>query len=127
MPDKVEPEIRVESERRGQFVEIAKRLENVEKVVDVIEHLSARAADSWKHYLQEKATSDEKAQILDDRQNKRAVFIVCYSITSVGALCILALWKDQYELVKLILSSSLALAAGAGVTSVWKKSRKREE
>lgn len=106
--------------QRTEIVEIDQRLRNVEQIVDVVKHVSDKAVDSWSKYLEQKAQQAEKELALADAQHKRSSGVMVYVISVVFILCIISLFKEQYELVKLIIGSSLAVGAGAGLHTLFK-------
>ena len=106
--------------RQTEIVEIDQRLRNVEQIVDVIKHVSDKAVDSWGKYLEQKTQQAEKESAFADSQHKRSAGVLVYVVSLVFVLCIVSLLKEQYELVKLIIGSSLAVGAGAGLQSIFK-------
>lgn len=103
-----------------EIVEIDQRLRNVEQIVDVVKHVSDKAVDSWAKYLEQKTQQAEKESTLADFQHKRSTGVLVYVVSLVFMLCVIALFKEQYELVKLIIGSSLAVGAGAGLHTLFK-------
>lgn len=119
IPRSKEPEIVSKDTAR----EIDLRLNNLEKLYDMVKDVSETAAESLDKYLEQKAGSEERAHKLEDRQHRRASWVVGYVITIIFALSVVSLLKEQFDLVKLILTSSFAVAAGAGLTTVLRRSK----
>jgi len=85
-----------------------------------------QGGDYWSESQKRRAEGEEHSRELEDSQHLRACWVLVYACALVFGLAALSLWKDQYELVRLILSSSLALAAGAGLTTLFRQSALRE-
>ncbi len=107
-----------------ELTQVARRLENIERLVETVEHVADKGVESWNEYLKQKSSGEEHARKLEDLQHRRVCWVLSYACALVFGLAGFSLWKDQYELVRLILSSSLAVAAGAGLTAVLRGSRK---
>ena len=103
--------------------EIDVRLNNLEKLYDTVMHVSDGAVGSFNEYLRQKTESESRSHQLEDTQHKRSSWILGYAITILFALCLVAFVKEQYELVKLILTSGFAVAAGAGLTASLRNSK----
>ena len=103
-----------------EIVSLDARLQNVEKIANTIDNVAGKALESWSHYLEQKNEQEKREIETHNIQHKRASLILVISIILVFALIMVAILKEQYELVKIILGSSLALAAGAGLTTVFK-------
>lgn len=106
------------------IVEIDQRLKNIEKIVDVVKHVSDRAVESWNKNLEQKTQQAEKEAALVDAQHRRSTMVLVYVISTILILCLVSLFKEQYELVKIIIGSSLALGAGAGMSAFFKTGRR---
>jgi len=100
---------------------IDQRLKNVEHIANTIDNVSEKALESWTHYLEQKNEQEKRETENHNIQHKRASQILAVSIVLVFILLITSIFKEQYELVKIILGSSLAIAAGAGLSNVFKK------
>ncbi len=94
------------------------RIRNVERVVDMIKGISDKAFELGTDYLIKKTEYEQRQQELDDTQHKRSVSLIVFAITVVFVLCMTALLENQVDLVRLFINSSLAAAAGMGVTSL---------
>lgn len=110
-------------QQRSEMVEIDQRLKSVEQIVEVVKHVSDKAVDSWSKYLEQKSQQAEKELALTDAQHKRSSGVMVYVISVIFILCVISLLKEQYDLVKLIIGSSLAVGAGAGLNTLFKGKR----
>jgi hypothetical protein len=107
-------------EDAGEHLQVARRLQNIEQLIETIGQVADKGVESWSQSQKRKAEGEEHARNVEDMQHRRACWILAYACALVFGLAAFSLWKDQYELVRLILSSSLAVAAGAGLTSVFR-------
>lgn len=105
---------------RAELVSFDQRLTNIEKITNTVDHVADKALESWSHYLGQKNESEKREIETRNIQHKRASQILLVSIILVFTLLMVSIFKDQYDLVKIILGSSLALAAGAGLSSAFK-------
>ena len=106
--------------QQTEILEIDQRLRNVEQIVDVVKRVSDKAVDSWAKYLEQKTQHAEKECALADTQHKRSTGVLVYVLSLVFALCVVSLLKEQYELVKIIIGSGLAVGAGVGLSTLFK-------
>jgi hypothetical protein len=97
---------------------------DIDRVVGAFKEIVNAGIDSWHTRAREQAKSTEKELEIDDRKHFRAAMILCYTLTLVVTLCVVALWKNQIELVRIIWTSGLGLGAGAGLRSVWVAARR---
>jgi hypothetical protein len=100
------------------------RLRNLERIHDTVIHITDGALDTFSEWAEKDAALRKESQENEDKAHKRVTMALVYIITLVFGLCVIALFKSQYELVKLILTSSLAVAAGAGLTSLIRSKSK---
>jgi hypothetical protein len=101
--------------------DIDRRLRSIEQLVDVVKHISDKGESIANEYLEQQSTDKDKARAAQDKQNRRAFITITYAVSLLFGLCFAALYKNQFELVKLILTSGLAVAAGAGIAALSKK------
>lgn len=113
-PVEVQPEVQPAEEYR----QVARRIANIEKFVETIEHVADKGVETWSQHLANKMAGDDQARRLEDKQHQRTCWVLVYACTLLFGLSAMCLLKGQSELVKLIFDSSLAVAAGAGLTSV---------
>lgn len=105
---------------RAELVSFDHRLQNIEKITNTIDNVAGKALESWTHYLEQKNESEKREIETHNMQHKRASRILLTSIVLVFILLMVSIFKEQYDLVKIILGSSLALAAGAGLSTAFK-------
>jgi hypothetical protein len=104
----------------AESLQVSRRLQNIEQLIETIRQVADKGVESWSQSQIRKAEGEEHARNLEDAQHRRACWVLAYLSALVCGLAAFSLWKDQYELVRLILSSSLAVAAGAGLTSIFR-------
>jgi hypothetical protein len=76
------------------------------------------AQETIAEYFKEKTATDKEARRIEDSAHKRVTLVLGYVVTLVFLLSLIALLKNQYELVKIILGSSILLTAGAGLSAL---------
>ena len=101
-----------------EYSQVTQRIANVERFIETLEEVADKGLEAWNQYLAKKMTGDEQARALGDKQHLRTCWVVTYACTLIFGLSAICLFRGQSELVKLIFDSSLAVAAGAGLTSV---------
>jgi hypothetical protein len=120
-PVEVQPEVQPAEEYR----QVARRIANIEKFVETIEHVADKGVETWSQHLANKLAGDDQARKLEDKQHLRTCWVLVYACTLLFGLSAICLFKGQSELVKLIFDSSLAVAAGAGLTSILRTNPKK--
>jgi len=111
------------------------RLKQIEKIAETVESITKGGLEAATKYLESKAETErqaaEKANAqhqreieLSDRQHKRSVIVLSLIVLSVFTLVTICMFMGQFELVKIILGSSLAVAGGAGMTNLFRGGRK---
>jgi len=117
-----------------ELEKINSRVNNIEKIASTVEKLAEHGFESWSKYLSQKDEQEKRnaelKQIqhqreleLEDKIHKRSIIILGVFVSSIFLLILVAMLKEQTELVKIILTSSFALAGGAGVVSLFKKNK----
>jgi len=115
-----------------QIQQLDSRLQQIGRTVESIAESTLGVATK---YFDSKAESDrikiqkddeqhKRETELKDRTHKRSVYILFLIVGVVFFLVLMAMYKEQYDLVKTILTSSFALAGGAGLASILKSSDK---
>lgn len=99
------------------IVDIDRRLEQIEKMVDVAQEVAGQAIKSWENNQKRKANNQQKELLIKNDQHKRITWILTSILTAIFILCLISMFMKQYDLTKLILNSSLAIAAGAGLST----------
>jgi hypothetical protein len=103
------------------------RIRNVEKIVDAFQDVSNKLFDLMNGYLGSKAENDKRQIGVDDVQHKRAAGVLVYAMTILFVLCFTALVTRQFDLVRFFIESSLAIAAGSGITALFKSTSRRKK
>jgi len=120
---KVSPE--VASQTKKGF-DLEKWLDDNEELLEKALESGSKWIESWLN-LEDKKLEIEK---LENRfiyeQNRIGLVLFGVLIGVIFTICIIAIIKGQYELVKWILSSSFALAAGAGLRDVFLRKKKTD-
>ena len=123
----------------AQIDKLDGRLKQIEVVTEAIEKITQQGIEVFSKYLENK-TEGEKKSIeianekhkreveLQDKQHKRAVLATLLAAGSIFILVVFAMIKNEIDLAKNILGSSLAIAAGAGIKGIFtnQKSSKPE-
>lgn len=113
---------------------INEKVKNIEQIASTIETLAEHGLESWDKYLTQKdegekreadisLTKHQRELELENLVHKRSMIILGGCLISVVLLILVAMLKDQNELVKIILGSTLAVAGGAGITNMFKKNK----
>jgi len=113
--------------KSDEQLQVDRRLQNIEQLIATVGQVADKGVESWSESQRRKIQGEEHARTLEDVQHRRVCWVLAYLCALVFALAALSLWESQYELVRLILSSSLAVAAGAGLTSLFKGKRQSEK
>jgi hypothetical protein len=109
-----------------EVAEFDKRIRNVEKIVELVEGLSERAFEFGTDYLVKKVETEMRHLELDDIQHKRAVRVLIFLVSVLFVFCTIALFQREIDLIKLVLQSSLAIAAGVGLSNLWKGTQRKK-
>lgn len=110
------------------------RVKSIERVAKTVEALAESGLKSWDKYLQQKNEREireaelkkklhEKEIESEDKKHKRSTIVLSGSMLIVFVLLMTAMVIGQYELVKVILSSTLAVAGGAGIATMFKRNK----
>ena len=103
-----------------EIEEFDKRIKNVEKIVDMVKNLSDRAFEFGTDYLLKKTEVESKQLVVEDTQHKRTVRTLIFLVSVIFLFCTIALFLHEIDLIKIVLQPSLAVAAGVGLSSLWK-------
>lgn len=115
----------------AQIERLDNRLKQIERIAGTVESIAENGFAAATKYLESKAETERKqaeaqdAQHqreieLQDRLHKRSVVVLSLIVFVVFVLVITAMIMAQFELVKIILGSSLALAGGAGMAGLFR-------
>jgi hypothetical protein len=108
----------------AEMREVGARLHHLERIHDTITHIADGALDTFSAWAEKDAALRKEAQENDDKAHKRVTTALVYIITLVFTLSLVSLLKNQFELVKLILGSSILLTAGAGLNALIRNKNK---
>lgn len=115
----------------AQIERLDTRLKQIERIAGTVESIAENGFAAATKYLESKAETERKqaeaedAQHqreieLQDRLHKRSVVVLSLIVFVVFVLVITAMFMGQFELVKIILGSSLAVAGGAGMAGLFR-------
>lgn len=113
----------VEKDRQPNIEQLDVRMRNIEKIAQTIENVTEKGFASANEYLKKKAEQEKLDLELEDRQHKRSIWILGCVILALFTLLMAAMLLKQFELVKIILGSALAVGSGAGITSLFKRKK----
>lgn len=115
----------------AQIERLDSRLKQIEKIAETVESITGKGLIAATKYFEKKAEQDRiEAEAADaqhlreielqDKLHKRSVSMLSLIILVVFVLVITAMVMGQFELVKIILGSSLAVAGGAGMAGLFR-------
>ena len=118
---KIENEVRTKPDLTKWLEKNTKLLEQgVEYLRDSIN----KGVDAWAKTQDSKLALERQEKEIGDIQHKRSTYLLAAIIVVIFALSVIALLKNQFELVKWILGSSFAAGAGAGLREILKRTDK---
>ena len=134
MTVKIHKESKDITEINYELERINEKVQSIERIASTVESLADSGLKSWDKYLQQKDEREKREAVLkrqihekeiqsDDDKHKRSTYILGGLIAVVFILLISALIVEQYALVQVILNSTLAVAGGAGITTMFKKGK----
>lgn len=116
-------ETELQEVKKSNIEQLDVRMRNIEKVAQTIENVTENGFASANEYLKNKAEQEKLDLELEDRQHKRSIWILGCVVVALFALLMTAMLLKQFELVKIILGSALAVGSGAGITSLFKRKK----
>lgn len=108
-------------EEHYTVVEIDRKLTNIEKAIASFESIAVEGLNKWSESKKQQVELEKAKEKLFDQQHKRVTSLAKISIGAVVILIIATLIAKEPKLVELILTSSFAIGAGAGITSLLNK------
>ncbi|TGV17176.1 hypothetical protein E5N72_18275 [Pseudoalteromonas sp. MEBiC 03607] len=119
-------------EVNNEIERINDRVANIERIASTIEDLAEKGVEAFVKHMDHKEETQQKELELDNAKHqrevdleniihKRSVIIVGATVLGVFALVFTAMLLSEKELVKTILTSSLAVGAGFGIKSALNK------
>lgn len=103
---------------------VSRQMTQFNRLVDAFQDFSSQALDLGRHYVQEKLEIEKSQQIYADKQHHRGVITIIILVGVIFILCMTALIMRENEILQIILQSSLAIAAGAGLANLLRRKRK---
>ena len=105
---------------------INNRVENIEQIASTIEELAEKGFEAFNKHLEHKEEIKQKELInenlrhereveLESKIHKRSIMILSFAVFCIVTLVFTALLLGEKEVVKIILTSSLAVGAGFGL------------
>ena len=121
-------------EVNNEIERINDRVANIERIATTIEDLAEKGVEAFVKHMNHKEETQQKELELDNAKHqreielentihKRSVAIIGATVVGVVALVFTAMLLGEKELVKTILTSSLAVGAGFGIKSALNKSK----
>lgn len=98
------------------------RMKHIETIAETVEMVAEKGFSTVESYFDKKAEQEKLDSELYDAQHKRAVFVLFGIVFLIFSIIMTAMILNQFDLVKIILGSALAVGSGAGITSLFKKS-----
>lgn len=102
-------------------VELEAKSNNVDKLAEALTVLTKEGLSTWNNHIEKKAEASKIAAANEESQHKRSVMVLVYVLTLFFGLLLTTIIKEQYELSKFLLTSGLAVSAGAGLTGLFRK------
>lgn len=111
----------VEVSKVQTVVELEAKSNNVDKLAEAVTVLTKEGLSTWNNHIEKKAEASKIAAANEESQHKRSVMVLVYVLTLFFGLLLTTIIKEQYELSKFLLTSGLAVSAGAGLTGLFRK------
>jgi cation transport ATPase len=111
----------VELDLPNHIEQLNVRMKHIEQIAQTVEIIAEKGFDTAEKYFDNKAEQEKLDSELGDKQHKRSVFVLLGVILLVFVLVMTAMLLKQFDLVKIILASTLAVGGGAGITNLFKK------
>lgn len=109
-----------------EVAEFDQRIRNVEKFVDMVKNISDNAYQLGRDFLNSRTETDKRQQEYEDKQHRRGIWTLVFLVAVIFIFSMTALWQKEIDIVKFVLQSSLAVAAGTGITAIWKNRPRRK-
>ena len=118
MPD--DSPIEIEKNLPANIEQLNVRMKHIEQIAQTVEMVAEKGFDTAEKYFDNKSNQEKLDSELNDKQHKRSIFALLMVIALVFILVITAMLLKQFDLVKIILASTLAVGGGAGITNLFK-------
>ena len=112
---------KIEKDLPAHIEQLNVRMKHIEKIAQTVEMVAEKGFETADKYFDNKAEQEQLNSELGDKQHKRSVFVLFGVILLVFILAMTAMILKQFDLVKIILASTLAVGGGAGITNLFKR------
>lgn len=110
---------------------IDNRLKHVEKIASTVESIAEKGFAAAAEYFKAKEERERAAALarnethereisFQDKSHKRSVIVLITIVSMVFILVLVSIYFGQIEMAKTILTSSLAVAGGAGAANLFR-------
>jgi len=113
--------IKIEKDLPANIEQLNVRMKHIEQIAQTVEMIAEKGFTAAEKYFDNKAEQEQLDSELSDKQHKRSVFVLFGVVLLVFVLVMTAMLLKQFDLVKIILASTLAVGGGAGITNLFKK------
>ena len=123
MPD--DSPLKIEKDLPANLEQLNMRMKHIEQIAQTVEMVAEKGFETAEKYFYNKAEQEKLSSELGDKQHKRSVYVLLAVIFLVFVLVMTAMIFKQFDLVKIILASTLAVGGGAGITNLFKKNSEK--
>jgi len=113
--------LEIEKDLPKSIEQLNVRIRHIETIAKTVEMVAEKGFATAEKYFDNKAEQEKLDSELNDVQHKRSVYVLFGVILLVFVLTMTAMVLKQFDLVKIILGSTLAVGGGAGITTLFKK------
>jgi hypothetical protein len=113
--------VEFEGDLPSHIAQLNARMQQIEQIAKTVEMVAEKGFLVAETYIEEKSKQDRFDLEFADKQHKRMILVLFGLFGMVFILIITAMFLKQFDLVKIILGSTLAVSGGAGITSLFKR------
>jgi len=113
--------LEIEKDLPKSIEQLNVRMKHIETIAETVEMVAEKGFATAERYFDNKAAQEKLDSEFNDAQHKRTVYMLLAVILLVFTLTMTAMILKQFDLVKIILGSALAVCGGAGITTLLKK------
>lgn len=113
--------VEIEKDLPAHIEQLNARMKHIEQIAKTVEMVAQNGFSVAEKYIDNKAAQDKLDIELEDKQHKRMIWVLAGVLGIVFILIMTAMLLKQFDLVKIILGSTLAVGGGAGIASLFKK------
>lgn len=113
--------VEIEKDLPAHMEQLNARMKHIEQIAKTVEMVAENGFSVAEKYIDNKAEQEKLDLELEDKQHKRMIIVLSGLLSMVFTLIMTAMILKQFDLVKVILGSTLAVGGGAGITSLFKK------